>query len=65
MSVTGCVQFIGEARALIGSFKAVGEPMGCDQASGLGPRLNSSSGIYPAGKLQWLFTCGFDFGCGL
>ena len=65
MSLTGCVQFIGEARALIGSFKAVVEPMGCDQSSGLGARLNSSSGIYPAGKLQWLFTCGFDFACGL
>ena len=65
MSLTGCVQFIGEARALIGSFKAVVEPMGCDQSSGLGAQLNSSSGIYPAGKLQWLFTCGFDFGCGL
>ena len=34
MSLTGCVQFIGEARALIGSFKAVVEPMGCDQSSG-------------------------------
>ena len=45
-------------------FKTVGEFMGCVQGQGLGVRA-SSSGVYPAGKLQWHFACGFDFGRGL
>ena len=38
----------------------VGELMGCVQSTDLGARA-SPSGIYPAEKLQWYFTCGFGF----
>ena len=41
-------------------FKAVGESMGFVQSRELGT-LAPPSEIYYAGKLQWHFTCGFDF----
>ena len=41
-------------------FKAVGEPMGSVQSRELGT-LAPPSEVYYAGKLQWHFTCGFDF----
>ena len=43
----------------------------CGEACGLCPRSRSrwerasASGVYPAGKLQWHFACGFDFRHGL
>ena len=35
--------------------------VGCLQGRELGVRA-APSVVYPAGKLQWHFTCGFDFG---
>ena len=51
---------------LIGPFRAL-----CVYAVGRGmlwavSRVGSSpSGVYPAGKFKWHFTCGFDFRHGL
>ena len=45
-------------------FKAVGEHMGCVQGWRFGARASPSE-VYPAGKLQWHFTCGFNFRHGL
>ena len=38
--------------------------LGCARGRGLGVRA-LPSGVYPAGRLRWHFTCGFDFGHGL
>ena len=35
--------------------------VGCVQSRGLCARA-SPSGVYPVGRLQWHFACGFDFG---
>ena len=34
--------------------------VGCVQSREFGVRTSPSE-VYPAGKLQWHFTCGFDF----
>ena len=51
---SGLWGLVGCVRGLVGGV----------QGRGLGARA-SPSGFYPAGKLQWHFACGFDFGHGL
>ena len=41
-------------------FQAVGELLGYVQNRELSPRASPSK-VFPAGKLQWHFTCGFNF----
>ena len=38
----------------------MGQLMGCIQSRELSAHASPSE-VYPAGKLQWHFTCGFDF----
>ena len=64
--LVGCVQGreLGLRMALGGLWGwggAWGALVGCVQGRELGVRA-APSVVYPAGKLQWHFTCGFDFG---
>ena len=54
VALTGGI--VGPFRAVEGVVLVV-----CVQSRELGARASPSE-FYPAGKLQWQFTCGFDFG---
>ena len=60
-SFVGAVSMRGQpSEGFFSPFGAVGELIGCVQSRELGARASSSE-VYPAGKIQWHFTCGIDF----
>ena len=51
---------VGWGLTLFGLGGCGGADVGCDESRELRAR-SSPFDIYPAAKLQWHFTCGFDF----